>query len=58
MWVKPLVYSLLVLLDLMVLALIGTQLSSHKVASWNLLLPTLLFNLFGAYLLRIAQGKD
>ena len=58
MWVKPLVYLLLVVLDLMVVGLIGAELASHKAASWNLVLPTFLFNLFGAYLLRVAQGKD
>lgn len=58
MWVKPLVYFLLAVLDLMVIGLIGAQVASHKAASWNLVLPTILFNLFGAYLLRVAQGKD
>jgi hypothetical protein len=57
MWVKALMYSMLALLDLTVIALIGTQLSSHKTISWNLILPTIVFNLFGAYLLRIVDTK-
>ena len=57
MWVKPLVYCMLALLDLTVIALIGTQLSSHKTASWNLVLPTIVFNLFGAFLLRLTDTK-
>jgi hypothetical protein len=58
MWLKPVVYSLLALLDLMVIALIGTQLAAHKAASWNLVLPTLFFNFFGVYLLGLAKKDD
>jgi hypothetical protein len=58
MWLKPLVYTMLALLDLMVIGLIGTQLAAHKVVSWNLVLPTLFFNFFGAYLLKYASKDD
>jgi hypothetical protein len=58
MWLKPLVYFMLTLLDLMVIGLLGTQLATHKAASWNLILPTIFFNFFGAYLLRYASKND
>jgi hypothetical protein len=58
MWLKPLVYSMLALMDLMVIGLIGTQLAAHKTVSWSLILPTLFFNFFGAYLLGLASKDD
>jgi hypothetical protein len=58
MWLRPLVYSMLALLDLMVIGLLGTQLAAHKAVSWNLVLPTLFFNFFGAYLLKYASKDD
>ncbi len=58
MWLRPLVYSMLALLDLMVIGLVGTQLAAHKTVSWNLLLPTMFFNFFGTYLLRVAKSDD
>ncbi len=58
MWVKPLVYTMLALLDLLVIALLGTQLAAQKPVSWNLVLPTIFFNFFGAYLLKFASRDD
>jgi hypothetical protein len=57
-WVKPLVYTMLALLDLLVIALLGTQLAAHKAVSWSLILPTIFFNFFGAYLLKYASKDD
>jgi hypothetical protein len=57
-WVKPLIYTMLALLDLLVIALLGTQLAAHKAVSWNLLLPTIFFNFFGTYLLKYASKGD
>jgi hypothetical protein len=57
-WVKPLVYTMLALLDLLVIALLGTQLAAHEAVSWSLLLPTIFFNFFGTYLLKYASKDD
>jgi hypothetical protein len=57
-WVKPLVYIMLALLDLLIIALLGTQLAAHKAVSWSLLLPTIFFNFFGTYLLKFASKDD
>jgi hypothetical protein len=57
-WVKPLVYTMLALLDLLVIALLGTQLAAQKTVSWSLILPTILFNFFGTYLLKYASKDD
>ncbi len=58
MWIKPLIISMLGLMDLMLLVLFGSQLAAHKPLGLNLLLPTLFFNFFGWYLLRVAGSKD
>jgi hypothetical protein len=57
-WVKPLVYTMLALLNLLVIALLGTQLAAQKAVSWSLLLPTIFFNFFGTYLLKYASKDD
>ncbi len=56
--VRLLVGGLLVVLDLAVILLIGTQVASGKGASWNLVLPTVVFNIVGALILWSAQDRD
>ena len=56
--VRLLVGGLLVMLDLAVILLIGTQVASGKGASWNLVLPTVVFNIFGGLILWSAQDRD
>ena len=56
--VRLLVGGLLMVLDLAVILLIGTQVASDKAASWNLVLPTLAFNVFGAILLWASGDRD
>jgi hypothetical protein len=56
--VRLLVGGLLVVLDLAVILLIGTQVASGKAASWNLVWPTLAFNVFGGILLWASGDRD
>jgi hypothetical protein len=58
MWVKPLIGTVLVLMDLMVLALLVLQWTSSRRFDLNILLVTILLNILGAYLMRVAQSDE
>ncbi len=55
MWIRALIGILLLLMDLMVLALIGTQWATSKNFNWNILGIAVLLNLLGAYLWGLAK---
>jgi hypothetical protein len=48
MWLRPMVIVLLCLLDLGVIGILMLQLAKGLLVSWGMLLPTLVFNVFGA----------
>ena len=56
-WVKPLVAVTLTLLDLGVIGLLLVQALARQPMAWNLVLPVLAFNVFGAAILW-AVGRD
>ncbi len=58
MWIKPLILGIVVLLDLAVIALLGVQWASARSISWDVVLPTLVFNLFGAAVFSLARTYD
>ena len=58
MWIKPLILGIVVLLDLAVIALLGVQWASARAVSWDVLVPTLVFNLFGAAVFSLARTYD
>lgn len=55
--VRVLVGGLLVILDLAVIFLLGSQVAARTAVNWNLLLPTLAFNVFGLVILWV-DGRD
>jgi hypothetical protein len=57
-WIKPLILGIVVLLDLAVIALLGVQWASARAISWDVLVPTLVFNLFGAAVFTLARTYD
>jgi hypothetical protein len=57
-WIRPLVLGVLALLDLAVIALLGVQFASKQPVSLNIILPTLVFNLFGAVIFNVARDHD
>ena len=58
MWIKPLILGIVVLLDLAVIALLGVQWASARAISWNVVVPTIVFNLFGAAVFSLARTYD
>ncbi len=58
MWLKPLILGIVVLLDLAVIALLGVQWASARSISWNVIVPTLVFNVFGAAVFSLARTYD
>lgn len=58
MWLKPLILGIVVLLDLAVIALLGVEWASALIVSWNVVVPTLIFNLFGAAVFSLARTHD
>ena len=58
MWLKPLILGIVVLLDLAVIALLGVEWASARALSWNVVVPTLIFNLFGAAVFSLARTHD
>ena len=57
-WIKPLILGIVVLLDLAVIALLGVQWASARAISWNVVVPTIVFNLFGAAVFSLARTYD
>jgi hypothetical protein len=57
-WIRPLVLGVLALLDLAVIALLGIQFASRQPVSFDIIVPTLVFNLFGAIIFNIARDHD
>jgi hypothetical protein len=57
-WIRPLVLGVLALLDLAIIGLLGIQLASKQPLSLNLIVPTLVFNLFGAVIFNAARDHD
>jgi hypothetical protein len=58
MWVKPLIGLVLVLMDVMVLALLVLQWTTSKQFDVNVLVFTLVMNVFGVFLMRAAQSDE
>jgi hypothetical protein len=58
MWLKPLIGTVLVLMDIMVLALLVLQWTTSRRFDFNVLLITVVLNILGAFLMRAAQSDD
>ncbi len=58
MWIRPLVLGVVALLDLAVIALLGVQWASGRPLSTDVILPTVVFNLFGAVIFNLARDRD
>jgi di/tricarboxylate transporter len=57
-WIRPLVLGVVALLDLAVIALLGIQFASKQELQLSLIVPTVVFNLFGAFIYNTARNQD
>jgi uncharacterized membrane protein len=57
-WIRPLVLGVVALLDLAVIGLLGVQAASKQELSLTVIVPTLVFNLFGAFIFNVARRDD
>jgi hypothetical protein len=57
MWLRPMVLVLLSLLDLGVIGILMLQWARGLPLSWGMVLPTLVFNIFGAAIFWAAKRE-